>query len=240
MAAMTARQTVVELRQYTLHPGQREVLVELFDARLIESQEAVGISVIGQFRDLDRPDRFVWLRGFDDMKVRARSLAEFYGGPVWRANSAEANATMVDTDDVLLLRPVGPGSTFRLNDATRSNGAAGFVEATILHLDGADQAAAVRGLEQEVAPVIAESGGTLLGYFVTEPAENTFPRLPVREGEDVLVWFAGFAERRNGAARREAAMRLAPKRRLEVLRLEPTTRSLLDGQSSPQPERSAQ
>jgi hypothetical protein len=239
MASMAARQTVVELRQYTLRPGQREVLIDIFDSRLVESQEAVGMSVIGQFRDLDRPDRFVWLRGFDDMDERARSLAEFYGGPVWRANSAEANATMVDTDDVLLLRPAGPGSAFQLNGATRSEAAAGYVEATILHLDDADQASAVRGLEQEVAPAIAESGGKLLGYFVTEPAENTFPSLPVREGEDVLVWFTGFAEPADGAARREAALRLGPKRPPEVLRLEPTTRSLLDGQSSPQRERSA-
>jgi NIPSNAP len=238
MACMAARQTVVELRQYTLRPGQREVLIDIFDSNLIESQEAVGISVIGQFRDLDRPDRFVWLRGFEDMDERARSLADFYGGPVWRANSAEANATMIDTDDVLLLRPAAPGSAFRLNGASRLD-AAGFVETTILHLDGADQRSAVRGLEQEVAPAIAESGGTLLGYFVTEPAENTFPSLPVREGEDVLVWFAGFAELADGAARREAALRLGPKRPPEVLRLEPTTRSLLDGQSSPQRERSA-
>jgi hypothetical protein len=147
---------------------------------------------------------------------------------------------MVDTDDVLLLRPAAPGSTFRLAGATRSDAAAGFVDATILHLDGADRASAVRGFEQEVAPVIAESGGTLLGYFVTEPAENTFPSLPVREGEDVLVWFVGFAERPNGAVRQEATRRLALDRPPEVLRLEPTTRSLLDGQLFPQPERSAQ
>jgi NIPSNAP len=235
---MAARQTVVELRQYSLRPGQREVLIDLFDSRLIESQQAVGISVLGQFRDLDRPDRFVWLRGFGNMDERTRSLAAFYGGPVWRANSAEANATMVDTDDVLLLRPAGPASTFRLAGATRSNGAAGFVEATILHLDGADQASAVRRVEQEIAPVIAESGGRLLGYFVTEPAENTFPSLPVREGEDVLVWFAGFAEPADGDVRRDAALRLGHGRPAEVLRLEPTSRSLLDGQS-PQRERSA-
>jgi NIPSNAP len=238
MSTMAARQTVVELRQYTLRPGQREVLVELFDSMLIESQEAVGISVIGQFRDLERPDRFVWLRGFENLDERARSLAEFYGGPVWRAHSAEANATMVDTDDVLLLRPAGPGSAFRLNGADRAGDAAGFVEATILHLDGADQASAVHGLEQEVAPAIAGSGGKLLGYFVTEPAKNTFPGLPVREGEDVLVWFAGFAELPDDAARREAALRLGLTRPPEVLRLEPTTRSLLDGQSR-QRERSA-
>ena len=52
---------VVELRQYTLHPGKRDVLIDLFDREFVETQEAVGIKVIGQFRDLDHPDHFVWL-----------------------------------------------------------------------------------------------------------------------------------------------------------------------------------
>jgi hypothetical protein len=73
---------IVELRQYTLHPGKRDVLIELFDREFIESQEALGTRVIGQFRDLDDPNRFVWLRGFRDMPSRAQALQEFYGGPV--------------------------------------------------------------------------------------------------------------------------------------------------------------
>ena len=61
------RYPVLELRQYTLRAGQRDVLIDLFDRELVETQEAVGMSVVGQFRDLDRPDRFVWLRGVTDM-----------------------------------------------------------------------------------------------------------------------------------------------------------------------------
>jgi len=76
---------VVELRQYTLRPGQREVLIKLFERELIEPQEAVGMQILGQFWDLDRPDRFVWLRGFSDMEARRQGLAAFYGGPVWAA-----------------------------------------------------------------------------------------------------------------------------------------------------------
>lgn len=225
--------SVVELRQYTLHPGQREVLVELFDSRLLEPQEGAGMKIIGQFRDLDRPDRFVWLRGFRDMHERARSLAEFYGGPVWKAHREEANATMVATDDVLLLRPARRGSMFTLDGATRMRSAGGFVEATILYLDGAEQASAVSGFEQEVAPAVAASGGTMLGYFVTDPSENTFPSLPVREGEDVLVWFAGSADRPAGHAAHAAAQALGLTRPPDVLRLAPTSRSLLDGHSPP-------
>src|SRR5207253_4606951 len=71
---------IVELRQYTLHPGQRDVLIDLFDREFVESQEALEIKVIGQFRDLDNPNRFVWLRGFRDMPSRAQALKERRAG----------------------------------------------------------------------------------------------------------------------------------------------------------------
>ena len=96
---------IVELRQYLLKRGRRDELVELFEREFVESQEAVGIRVIGQFRDVDRVNHFVWLRGFADMDSRRAALTAFYGGPVWKSNSAAANATMIDSDDVLLLRP---------------------------------------------------------------------------------------------------------------------------------------
>lgn len=70
---------IVELRQYALHPGRREALITLFDREFIESQEELGIEVLGQFRDLDNPDRFVWLRGFETMPGRAEVLTGFYG-----------------------------------------------------------------------------------------------------------------------------------------------------------------
>ena len=101
---------VVELRQYTLKPGQRDILIALFEREFVESQEAQGIALLGIFRDLDDPDRFVWLRGFPDMESRARSLAAFYRGPIWKANRDAANATMIDSDNVLLLRPAWSGA----------------------------------------------------------------------------------------------------------------------------------
>jgi hypothetical protein len=44
------------------------------------------------------------MRGFASMPSRARAPASFYGGPVWKAHSARANATMIDSDNVLLRR----------------------------------------------------------------------------------------------------------------------------------------
>jgi hypothetical protein len=115
---------VVELRQYTLIPHQRDVLINLFDHEFIESQGAVGISVIGQFRDRGNADRFVWLRGFQDMDGSLTSLAAFYDGPVWAAKRTEASNTMIDSDNVLLLKPAGPEFGFRLAQSAAGTDAA--------------------------------------------------------------------------------------------------------------------
>ena len=86
---------IVELRQYTFPPPQqREVLIDLFDREFVETQEAHGMRVLGQFRDLDRPDQFVWLRGFADMPARHRAMEGFYGGPVWAVHRHAAAPPM--------------------------------------------------------------------------------------------------------------------------------------------------
>jgi hypothetical protein len=229
---------VVELRQYTLRPGQRDVLVELFDREFVESQEAVGIALIGQFRDLDRPDRFVWLRGFPDMERRRTALEAFYGGPVWRAHSAAANATMVDVDDVLLLRPPTAASGFGPQPPRPTPGArmpASMVVATICSLEGPADVAVV---DRDLLPALATTASPALATFVEEPSENTFPALPVRTGEHVLVWIQRMDasepaadHARDGPLRAAAAVArdLLPNLAAAPLqlRLEPTPRSRL-------------
>jgi hypothetical protein len=207
MLMNAVRHPVVELRQYTLRPGQRDVLIDLFDRELIESQEAAGMVIVGQFRDLDDPDRFVWIRGFPSMPSRARALAGFYGGPVWKAHSAQANATMIDSDNVLLLRPVTARSGFPAPAAARlpaGHAPAGHAPAghapvarsrilvTIYYRDKPFDQAFADFFDRQARPVLIETGATPLACLQTEHAENTFPALPVRTGENVFVWLARF------------------------------------------------
>ena len=203
------------------------------------------MDVIGQFLDRDRLDRFVWLRGFPDMGERRRSLEAFYNGPVWVAHRDAANATMLDSDDVLLLRPARPEAAFELpRDRPPVGGGSarrGGVAAAVAYLNGdGDLEPAVRTFEAEVAPAIGGAGGSVLAYLVTEPSRNDFPRLPVREGERVLAWFAGVAEEdvlEDVAASMQAAARSAfsaqAVRRIDSLLLAPTARSLLTGRTAP-------
>jgi NIPSNAP len=236
---------IVELRQYTLHPGQRDILINLFDRELVETQEAVGMAILGQFRDLDNPDRFVWLRGFDDMPSRAEALGRFYGGPVWRAYRRQANATMIDSDDVLLLRPATPRSGFPSPTGERppidhATDPPSRVLATLCFRDRPFDEAFVCFFADQVRPVLVETGAGPLAYLRTEYAENTFPALPVRTGEHVFVWFARFpspahlsdhTEQLERSYRWQERVLPALSRLLagapQQLRLAPTARSLL-------------
>jgi NIPSNAP len=190
---------IIELRQYTLHPGKRDVLIELFDREFIESQEALGMSVVGQFRDLDDPDHYVWLRGFQDMDSRAEALKAFYqDGPVWKAHRNEANTTMIDSSDVLLLRPVDARSGFPTPESIRPPVGAiecpsSLILATIYYRNAPVDNEFIHFFKQELEPAMVETAAHPLAYFQTEPAENTFPSLPLRTGENVFVWFASFA-----------------------------------------------
>lgn len=227
----------VELRQYTLRPGQRDVLIELFDREFVETQEATGMTIIGQFRDLDRPDYFVWLRGFPDMPTRATALAAFYGGPAWRAHREKANGTMIDSDNVLLLEPALPRMGFVPPARATEPADTGLAVAT-LYYPRRDALADFPGFfSQNVHPLLTSSGATIVAAYVTSPAPNNFPALPVRE-ETAFVSFAVF-ESEDAYERHHASLmsgaewksRVAPAlnarlaKPTETLRLEPTSRS---------------
>jgi hypothetical protein len=80
------------------------------------------VSIIGQLRDLDDPNRFAWLRGCTDMCSRTEALQAFYGGPVWEAHRAAASATMIVSDNVLLLRSARSASGFPNQERRSSAG----------------------------------------------------------------------------------------------------------------------
>ncbi|GAA4446343.1 NIPSNAP family protein [Phytohabitans houttuyneae] len=206
---------IYELRQYTLWPGERETLIELFDREFVESQEAAGIRVDGQFLDEDRPDHFVWVRSFPDMGRRTAALTAFYGGPAWQAHRDAANATMVDSDDVLLLKPAGP--VWELPAERRPQGTPAVLTASIAHLPSPVTQDFRDFFAAEVAPL-----APVIARFETEYAENTFPDLPVRTGEHVWVWFT-----RGDVSPGVPALEKWLTGPVQTLRLTPTARSLL-------------
>ncbi|MGN9781997.1 NIPSNAP family protein [Nonomuraea sp. ZG12] len=235
---------IYELRQYILRPGMRDTLIELFEREFVEAQESAGMDVVGHFRDPDAPDTFPWMRAFADMDSRRAALSAFYGGPVWKANRDAANATLIDSDDVLLLRPAGhgfqrsprppaapasPPSSLpsSLRSSPSSSLPSSLYVATICHVEPGAIGSFREFFAGQVEPVLAEGGAAPVACFESEHAVNTYPALPVRTGEEVFVWFARFEQARDERVVEVPALEkylTAPPRRL---RLAPAARSAL-------------
>lgn len=174
---------LVELRRYALHPGTRDTMIGIFERELMEGQEEAGMRLLGQFRDLGDPDTFVWLRGFRDMESRWQALWDFYTGPIWKAHQEPVSATMIASDDILLLRPYEGRHLPEMTaprpprDATEPPGGLVFVTTYPV----ADPEAAARAYGDRPAEAV----------FVTDPTPNTYKWLPIRGDASVLVTVTG-------------------------------------------------
>ncbi|MDQ2878787.1 MAG: NIPSNAP family protein [Pseudomonadota bacterium] len=242
---VAAPHPVLELRQYKIVAGKREAWIPLFEREFIETQEVLGMRLVGQFRERDDPNRFVWLREFPDMTTRAKQLTDFYFGPVWKAHRDEANPYLDDNDDVLLLRPAAPGDNFAMPTTPRVAVGAppqphGLVVAHILYLWKDPTTGFASFFDSKVKPALEAAGLPVIGVFVPETVPNNFPRLPVRQNEKLLVWFtrvsdqAAYDRAWHKATQSDAwQTNLAPtltdaqERAPQLLHLSPTPRSAL-------------
>jgi hypothetical protein len=236
---------VIELRQYKIVTGKRDAFIDFFERHFVESQEVLGMRLIGQFRDRSDPSRFTWIRGFSSMTMRGKALADFYYGPVWKAQRDTANPMLDDNDDVLLLKPAWPGSEIAPPIARRpppggAAAAAGVIVATIEYLWKDPEQGYAAYFRDRLLPMYEAAGLPVLGAYVAENEPNNFPRLHVRQNERVLVWFTRVeSPRAYEAAKRKLGSDKASKsdlaavrqdyleRQPQILTLSPTPRSLL-------------
>ena len=206
---------VIELRNYLLR--QDAPFIRYFEEHFLLSQRAEGMHPLGQFEVVGEPDRFVWIRGFDDMATRLRGLSAFYGGPFWHARRDEANAMMLEHHNVHLLRPLGSiaamtgGATLE-DRASEPPGAVrpetGLVVVDFYRTEPAKLGGLVELFEQRVRPALLEQGHHVLGHFVAELRPNDYPRLPVIQDPALLVVALRLSRSR---ALRRPATRLAPR-----------------------------
>jgi hypothetical protein len=231
---------VLELRQYKLVTGKEAEFVQLFDREFVDTQEALGIRLVGQFTDHDTPDRFTWFREFPTMEVRAKSLNDFYFGPVWAAHKATANPMLDDNDNVLFLRAAAPDSGFGPLPARTGVAANSMVFVTIEYLWKDPNEGFSKFFLEQASPLLGSAGLPVLGAYVPEEEANNFPRLPLRPKEKVFVWvtratdLADYQRKlrslhdspgwKNTVA---AKLADAEERPPQVLRLTPTPRSAL-------------
>lgn len=174
---------ILDLRDYTTRRGSRDRLIERCETVLFPEQARLGARFPGLFRDAEDPERFVWLRAMRDLPARKRVLTAFYThGALWQAQRFEVNHWIRSSSDVLLVRPVSRWGRPGQGDS---------IVGMYTHLGRRPPRDPAR-LRRAVTAAIRASGGRLLVTLATEPAENNYPRHPIRTGEHGFVWFATF------------------------------------------------
>src|SRR5258708_4653627 len=184
-----------ELRNYLIKPAMRDHFIDYFEEHFIFSQQAVNMHVLGQFRVIGAPDRYVWLRGFADMATRLAGLHGFYDGPVWQKYRDRANEIIVDSDHVHLLRPLGspPDLTCgRTPDTVAADLAAGTISPNtgVLAVDFYQtDPARIDSASAQLVESYRAAGIQVRSALAAELSENDFPRLPVIQklGEFVII-----------------------------------------------------
>ena len=198
---------VVELRRYTVSPGQRPRFAAWFDAYFPEAFEQLGAMVFGQFLERDAPDHFFWLRGYHDMLDRPVINSAFYYGPLWREHRTRVNAILPDSDNVLLMHAVA-GHAIPVLPAVdpvgETRGAHGILVVQLLPV-ATGRADAVAMALADAAARYPHEGVFDAGLLQTLDAPNNFPQLPVRTDGEWVAWI-GMARDAGALSRLEVAM----------------------------------
>src|SRR5882672_476971 len=185
--------SVVELRRYTIKPGERAHFSQCFENYFPEAFQQLGALVFGQFLERGNDSMFTWLRGYRDMDARATVCASMYYGPLWKEHRQTMNARLIDSDNVMLLRPI-KGSIPVLpavDPVAEPLGARGVVVAQVFSA----QANRVDELATRAAPFFERyqaAGLREVAILATLGEPNNFPQHPVREDGPFLVWLGLF------------------------------------------------
>lgn len=193
---------VIELRNYLLKPGAREHFIDYYEAVLVDLQEAFNMTILAQFRLIGEPDRFVFMRGFENMQARLQSESYFYEGPVWAKFGPVPNDMILEYHNVHLLRPLDGAGALTCGRSTRdvaSELAAGTIS-TQTGVIGVDiykalpgqREALVERMQTEIIPAYDHIAIQVRGLFSGEMGKNEFTRHPAIQDENEVVMVTAY------------------------------------------------
>ena len=182
---------VIEFRRYTIKEGERKHFAQYFESFFPEAFQQLGAIAVGSFFERKNQAMFTWVRGFHTIEDRAVVNSAFYYGPVWKEHKKTLNNLMIDSDNVMLLKPLSPDRGVlvlpAVDPVSEASGAHGVVIAVIC----AVKANSVEDFAKQAEPTFAgyrAAGAHEAGVLVTLDVVNNFPQLPVRTDGPYLVW----------------------------------------------------
>ncbi len=186
--------TVLELRNYRLKPKTVERFRDLFNGQFVEPMNELNGYTVGQFRIENDEDRFIWMRGFADMRTRFKFLNDFYlNSQVWKKYRSDANSMIINSDNVYLLRPLTDVGKGYSRERLQNNGEIVVVDFYVCN-STLDQV--IELFRKQYLPFLESLNVSDVTVWVSEMTENDFPRLPVFQDKNLLVTMTRYKNER--------------------------------------------
>jgi hypothetical protein len=178
---------VLELRNYLLKPNLADTFSHYFHSRFVAPMNELGGYTLGEFKINAVNDRFVWLRGFTNMKTRVKFLNDFYINSVtWKEYGKGANEMMINSDNVYLLKPLHK-NVFLKTDKT--------ITVIDFYVCNGTIDKVINLFDTEYIPFLKTINVDDISFWVSEITENDFPRLPVFQDKNLLVAITNFQDK---------------------------------------------
>jgi hypothetical protein len=195
VAMKTDNFNTLELRNYLLKPTKFEPFHDLFNEQFVAPMNDLGGHTLGQFRIEGEPDRFVWMRGFENMQTRVKFLNDFYfASPSWKKYRTDANGMIVNSDNVYLLKPLPKDGNLSGRSSVAKNGLEKKKSVVVvdLYVCNSSLARVIELFKNKYLPHLNGSGVSDTSLWVSEMAENDFPQLPVFQDKNLLAMMTAF------------------------------------------------
>ena len=198
---------VLELRNYLLQPNTADKFAIYFNKHFVKPMTELNGYTLGQFQIKDVQDRFVWLRGFTDMQARGQFLNDFYiNSSSWKEFGPGANAMMINSDNVYLLRPLTKGNTAAMqSESVNSHFLQTGNNITVIDLYVCNSTLdkTIDLFNTSYLPFLTTLHMEDISLWVSEMTANDFPRLPVFQDKNLLVTISNYKNEKEYQAKQK-------------------------------------
>ena len=195
--AQSRKVEVIELRNYLLKPGQRDYFIDSLEIKIMDTLNARGSYVLGQYRVKDAPDNFLWIRGFNDMTSRLEALKGFYSSEYWKKLVRIPIKYVVGYTNVYLLKPltisnkkVDTNTGFEMVWFGKQKGLA----VVDFYVANEMRTQLVDFVSTFYDSAMRASGVKDVSYWISESTPNDYPNLPVFQDKNLLVTITFFKD----------------------------------------------
>jgi hypothetical protein len=226
----------LELRNYLLKPGKTDAFIQYFNKHFVAPMEALGGHTLGQFIINGINNRFVWMRGFEDMETRLKFLNDFYvSSSEWKTFGPGANEMMINSDNVYLLRPLDnagkPASKENnINTILKTGKRLAVVD---FYTCNNSLGKVIELFNKDYLPFLANLGINDTTLWVSEMTENKFPRLPAFQDKNLLVTITTYTDFTEYQLKTEQLNLMPEELKTSILELVTTHQNLILHSCSP-------